>query len=475
MSKFIGREEELKLLNGLLTKQSASLVVVYGRRRIGKSRLIEEFGKNCRFVTFAGLFPDKNTTNQDQLSEFQTRFYEHFPACGDKNTFDDWSQALHALALSTQNEQIVILLDEISWMGGKDPNFLGKLKNAWDLKFKQNAKLVLVLCGSVSTWIEKNIIANRGFYGRISLKFCLRELLLEDCNKFWGCQEKNISSYEKFKILAVTGGVPKYLEEIKPEQSADDNIKRLCFNRSGLLFNDYDYIFASLLDRKSSYYQKIVELLSLGSLERKIIYDKLNMHTAEHLDELETSGFISCDLTWQLKTGVISKLSKYRLTDNYLRFYIKYIRPNIQKITNEQFSEHSLSALPGWATIMGLQVENMLLNSRRQLREKLGIYPDEVISDGPFFQRKTQRQQGCQIDYLVQTKFGIIYLCEIKFSRNVIYSTVIDEVQEKIKRLSLPRNFSIKPVLIHLGDVHDAIIDSGFFAQILDMGSLLEN
>ena len=115
-------------------------------------------------------------------------------------------------------------------MGSKDPHFLGKIKDAWDLYFKKNDHLTFIICGSASAWIEKNILSSAGFVGRISLTLTLRELTLIECNQFW---PRGVSAYEKFKILSVTGGVPKYLEEINTKQSAEENIKRLCFTEGG--------------------------------------------------------------------------------------------------------------------------------------------------------------------------------------------------------------------------------------------------
>ena len=474
MSKFIGRHEELKLLEGLLLKQSSSLVVVYGRRRIGKSRLIEEFAGGYKFVSFSGLFPEKETTKQDQLNEFSERFKEQFGK--ETGLLTDWASAFQQLASRTRKGRVIILLDEITWMSHEDPNFLGKLKNAWDMELKKNDQLMLVLCGSVSVWIEKNLLSHRGFYGRISLKLRLRELPLNDCAQFWNNQGGNTSDYEKFKILSVTGGIPKYLEEIRLDQSAEENIKRLCFSRHGLLFDDYQYIFVSLLERDSQYYQEIVKILDQQSLERNEILKKLSVDSSgvlsDYLDELTISGFLQRDYTWHLKSEKTAKLSKYRLSDNYLRFYTKYIFPNTEKIETDQFSDHSISSLPAWSSIMGLQIENLVLNNKKQIKSLLGVYPDEVVNDGPFFQRKTERQKGCQIDYLVQTKFGVLFLCEIKFAFKGIRANVITEVQEKIDRLSLPKNFSIKPVLIHVGDVYDEVLESNYFSKIIDIAEL---
>ena len=476
MTQFIGRQEELALLRGLFEKDSASLAVIYGRRRIGKSRLVEEFGRQMRMITFSGLPPQPHTTLQSQLDEFSQQMSRQFNI--PKLFFSEWGDAFNELARQTKNGQIIIFLDEITWLGSCDPDFLGKLKNTWDLIFKKNDRLILIICGSVSSWIYENILSNTGFYGRLSLKIHLKELPIADCAQFWHLHNQAISSHEKLKILAVTGGIPKYLEEIKPGYSAEENIKQLCFLESGLLFNDFDYIFSALLQRKSGYYEEIITLLKENHWEQAELFKQLKIESggfiSSYLDELVVSGFLDRDYTWQIKTGHISKLSQYRLSDNYLRFYLKYIQPNLQKIRQGQFKHHSLTALTGWTVMMGLQIENLVLNNRHEIKKRLGIYPDEVVYDNPYFQRKTARQKGCQIDYMIQTKFGTLYLCEIKFSRYLIRKDIIQEVQEKIQAMSVPRNFSIKPVLIHASEIHDEVRESDFFVKILDLNNLFQ-
>jgi AAA+ ATPase superfamily predicted ATPase len=473
MSRFIGRKEELKLLKGLFEKRVASFAVIYGRRRVGKSRLVEEFGRLLNLYTFSGLPPQPHTTIQTQLAEFARQMSRLFNI--PNLFFSDWGDAFSQLASYVKKGRVILFFDEITWLGSCDPDFLGKLKNAWDMYFKKNDHLILIVCGSVSGWINKNILSNTGFYGRISLKIHLKDLPLRDCDEFWLPQNHQISSQEKLKILAVTGGIPKYLEEIKSNCSAEENIRQLCFLESGLLFNDFEYIFSALLERRSDIYDKIILQLKEKNLDQSELLDQLESESggliSTYLDELVVSGFLERDYTWKIKTGMTSKLSKYRLSDNYLRFYMKYIRPNIQKIRHGQFKNHSLTALPGWATIMGLQIENLVLNNRYEIKNYLNIHADEVVYDNPYFQRKTSRHKGCQVDYMIQTKFGNLYLCEIKFSR-IIRKDVIDEVQEKIKVLSVPRNFSIKPVLIHAGEVHDEVIDSDYFIKIINLSDL---
>ncbi|MBL4819021.1 MAG: ATP-binding protein [Deltaproteobacteria bacterium] len=474
-SVFVGRQEELQDLELLLKKRSASLIVIQGRRRIGKSRLAEEFGKKYAFYQFLGLPPTPKTTAQSERDVFmrQLSAATQLPEV----LADDWSKLFNLLAGSVKTGRVILLFDEISWMGSKDPDFLGKLKNAWDIHFKKNSELILIICGSISTWIEKNILSSTGFLGRISLTLSLSELPLKDCNRFFESIGSNVSSYEKFKLLAITGGIPRYLEEIRPNLSAEENIKRLCFSKKGALFKEFDNIFSDLFSKRSETYKKIVESLANGALEYNDICEHMDIpkggRLSEYLEDLLKSGFISRDYTWHLKTGAESRLSHFRLSDNYVRFYLKYIKPNRGKIEHGHFENRSLMSLPGLESILGLQFENLVLNNRKKIWTKLHIYPEEIISDNPFFQRSTARTSGCQIDYLIHTRFNTLYLCEIKFSKNQIRSEILDEMKQKIKHLKLPTGFSCRPVLIHVNGVQDQVLESEFFAEIINFSDFL--
>lgn len=475
MSKFIGRTEELNKLFDMTQKKSSSFIVVRGRRRIGKSRLIEEFGKNFeKFYKFTGLAPEKHITATHQLNEFSRQIAQQFKTAHAK--FDDWSDALWAVGERVQSGKVLLLFDEISWMGSRDPTFLGKIKNFWDLHLKNNDHLVFVVCGSASGWIEQNILSSTGFVGRISYILTLEELPLLDCSQFW---PKNISAYEKLKVLSVLGGVPKYLEEVNPKLSAEENIKQLCFTKGALLVEEFEQIFSDLFLRESAFYKKIIEALVSGSKERNEICKILNIdpggRISEYLLELELAGFIKRDHTWNIPSGVDSKLSKYRLSDNYLRFYLKYIDKNLSKINRNSYQLKSLTSLPEWNTIMGFQFENLVLNNRPLIHQILRISPEQIICENPFYQHKIKRLPGCQIDYMIQTKFGTLYICEIKFSKNKIEASIIQEVQKKIDSLKYPKGYSCRPVLIHVNGVHEDVIDSGFFAEIIDFGRQLEN
>lgn len=354
---------------------------------------------------------------------------------------------------------------------------MGKLKNAWDLELKKNPRLILVLCGSVSTWIEKNIINSTAFFGRISLFLKLEELPLHTCHELLRMQGFHGSAYEEFKILGITGGVPWYLEQIKSGVSIDDNIRELAFQKEGVFFNEFKTIFHDLFDKRSALYRSIVELLASGPLGLNAIAKGLKYPKSgtlsEYLDDLVESGFITRDYTWLVKTGKLSSLSHYRLSDNYLRFYLKYIFPNHDRILRGGFTDQKISALPNWNAMMGLQFENLVLKNRKKIWDRLGVRPIDIVADNPYFQKRSSTKKGCQIDYLIQTRFNTLFACEIKFSLHPLRKEIISEMKEKLSCLNLPKRFSCFPVLIHVNGVSESVEESNYFIEIIDFSDLL--
>jgi AAA+ ATPase superfamily predicted ATPase len=475
MTRFIGRSWEISRLSGLLDKKSASFVVLRGRRRIGKSRLLQEFSKGLRTITFSGLPPTPKTTDESQRAEFARQMAKNIgmPLIN----ANDWSDLFWFLAEQVKTGRILIVLDEISWIGSKDPDFLGKPKNIWDLKLSLNPDLLLIVCGSVSSWIEENILSSTGFLGRVSLDLVLHELPLSDCKLFWENQQGRTSSYEIFKVLAVTGGVPKYLEEINTRKSAEENIRELCFQPEGLLFREFEQIFSDLFSKRSTTLSHIVEQLADAPLELDELCKRLNWeksgNVTDYLKELILAGFVTRDSTWNIKTKKTSNLKRYRLSDNYLRFYLKYIYPNKDQVLLGLFQKKSLIGLLGWHMVMGLQFENLVLNNCTILFNMLGLNPQDIVMYGPFFQRPTRKQKGCQIDLLIQTRYNCLYLCEIKFYSAEVKADVIQELNEKRARLSIPKGVSLRTVLIHVNGVSDTVRDSLAFDYIIDFSDFL--
>jgi AAA+ ATPase superfamily predicted ATPase len=478
--KYIGRQKILDQLKTLAHKTKASLVVIKGRRRIGKSRLAEEFGKDKIFIPFTGYPPTDDATNQDQLNSFSEQLCLYFkqPPC----TFLRWSDAFNALAKAIRdhadNKPTVVLFDEISWMAHKSPKFLGHLKIWWDLNHSQFPNLILILCGSISSWIEENILKSTAFFGRISLEINLLPLTIPECAAFLRQNDFKGSPYEYYKILSVVGGIPWYLEQVTHNKLADSQIIDLCFQQNGLLVTEFDRIFHDLFGKHGTIYKKIIQCLRDGMRTQAEIRDTLNYpHSGtlgKHLHNLITSGFVTEHFQWSLKTGKIGRQSLYRLSDQYVRFFLKYIEPNLPIIQQGVFTAQDVVKLPGWDSIMGLQVESLLLQNRSLILESLDIKGHDILADNPYFQKAAARKKGCQIDYLIQTNQRNFFICEFKFNRREIGREIITSMAEKLKNFSAPDGFAKIPVLFHMGDVSESVYTDKFFYRIVNISDYLK-
>lgn len=471
---FVGREREMGLLRALFGKEKASMVICRGRRRIGKSTLIQQFGKHAKvFLEFQGLPPRERLTNQDQLDAFsgQLAMKTALPEL----KLESWGQAFALLASVIREERTVVFLDEISWMAEKDRDFAGQLKIAWDTQFKRHSNLVLIACGSVSSWIDRNILNSAGFMGRISLDLMLSDLSLYHCNKFWRQKSDRVSDSEKLKILSVTGGVPRYLEEINIDMSAEQNIKQMCFSREGILFSEFDKIFQDIFPRRADTYRKIVTSLARGDKALSDICKAIGMDRSGvmsgYLEDLIMSGFVAKDNTYRPGNSRRTRLSKFRLRDNYLRFYLRYIEPLRHTVEQGLYEDVDLESLIEWDVIMGFQFENLVLNNLRSVCKALSINMNTVLSASPYFQRQTRAQEACQIDLLIQTRHTL-HVCEIRFRKH-IRKDVIQNVQDKIRRLKAPRDLSVRPVLIYAGKVASGIAEEDYFDRCVSFADLL--
>lgn len=249
----------------------------------------------------------------------------------------------------------------------------------------------------------------------------------------------------------------------------------MCYQPEGLLFNEFDSIFYDIFGKHDQKYRDIVKALANGALEQKelsILLNKSQSGTFSlQLDALEAAGFIKRDFIWNINTEK-SSTSKYRLRDNYLRFYLKYIEPKRELIKKNIYQEAHLEHLPQWQTMMGLQFENLVLNNLQSIIQKLKIAPETIFSATPYFQNQTTRQGAVQIDLLIHSRYTL-YVCEIKF-RKKIENRVISETIEKIKQLKIPDHLSVRPVLIYHGKLSEAVVRSSYFVHLISFSDLLE-
>lgn len=471
---FIGRKEELERLKILHDKKIPGLVVVKGRRRVGKSRLITEFATQkiqTKLWSFSGLAPQEGMSAQNQQEYFVQQLSLLLQTT--LPPLQDWSLIFDTLSQHV-NPGDVVLLDEISWMGSKDPSFIPKLKAWWD---KQTKPILLVLCGSVSTWVEENILKSTAFFGRIQLTITLGPLSIPEGAELLKTQGFQGSAYDTYKLLSVLGGIPWYLEQIGTGFTADEHLRQLCFQKDGLLVLEFDRIFHDLFGGKGSLYQKILHTLKDGmktlSEVRKSLKFSKSGTLSQCMQHLIIAGFIRKQPLWSFKTNQPTKQSLYGIFDPYIRFYLKLIEPNKNKIALGGYQEGSLPMLPGFEAHLGLQLELLLLQNRPLLIKALGISSSEILADGPYRQSKTALQKGCQIDYLIQTLTKNLFICEFKFKRRELSTEVIEALEEKIRALKIPRGMAPIPVLFHLGDISTSLATSNYFYRIVDTTNFL--
>ena len=472
---FFGREYYLDRLKALLTKPMPSVVTCRGRRRNGKSTLFEEFARRnkCRFIKIEGLPPQDNVKDLDQRASFgrqlalQTDFPEMVP--------DSWLKAFHLLSGAIRDDAwTVVLLDEISWMGGKAPDFPGELKVAWDNFFRKHDRLVLVLCGSVSRWITDNIVKSTGFVGRRSLNFVLPELPIGDAVKFWGDRLGDTATRDILDTLAVTGCVPKYLEEMDFSLSVAENIRRTCFTPEGYLFEDFEDIFSRVFGRSAQRKRQILGALADGpktvsEVARALAIDRSGT-LADELRDLDTAGFVAQDRGINPETGRPALDIRYRVKDCYTRFYLRYVEPVRERVEKGLFSLVSLEAMPSWDTLMGLQFETLVMNNFHVLLPQMGLEHANILSVGPYI-RRGKRGEGCQIDLLVQTEY-LAYAVEIKRCKNIGLE-IINEMAAKLERFPRREGVTLRKALVFDGTIAPSVEERHYFDAIVPASKLL--
>lgn len=476
---FFGREDQMGQLESLWGKRVSSLVTCRGRRRVGKSTLIEEFAKrsSARFIKIEGVRPGRKTTAADELCAFARQLARQSSA--EKKTPEDWYSAFDVLEKQISDmERTVVLLDEVSWLAHGDDTFADYLKIAWDNGLKKHNRLILVLCGSVSSWIRDNIIGNGAFVGRRSLDMVVPELPLRECVKFWGKKAARTDIREIIDVLSVTGGIPRYLEEVNPRLSAEENIRQLAFRPNGVLREDFDEMFSDVVTMKPKFTARVLKSLVDGPKSCAEVAKSLGIgkggDVSNAMSVLEESGFVSPECTRNPETGADLRERRYRLRDNYARFYLKYIEPQKSVIDEGTFEFATLREFEGLDTVMGLAFENLVINNYRELVPHLHLSGSLVMSAGPYRRKGTSGRngkKGCQIDLLIQTRRAL-YFVEVK-RQGEIGREVIDQVDEKVRAIARPRGVSAKTALVYHGHLSPVAAADGYFDAIIPFSRLL--
>lgn len=403
----IGRENEKKVLLSALESEQSEFIAVYGRRRVGKTYLIREtFGYNFSFQ-HTGIL---DAPLKEQLSEFRQSLYRH--GMKRKAMPKTWNEAFHLLEdwLSCLPEgKKVVFIDELPWMDTVRSNFIRALDHFWNSWASARKDIVLIVCGSATSWIIDNIVMNYGgLHNRITRKIHLHPFTLHECELY--CQNQNLG-YKRNMIMEAymaMGGIPYYWSFMKKGQSVAQNFDSIFFDEDGALAGEYDALYASLF-KNPTIHISIINTLSTKKvgMVRSEILDKTRLSDNDSfnkaLKELEQCGFIR-------KYTCIGKKVKdamYQLMDNYTLFYFQFILKNKNGDRNFWTSMYNSTLHNTWA---GLAFERVCLQHLEQIKRALGF--GAVISTA-----HSWTASGAQIDLLIDRNDNTINVCEMKYSK----------------------------------------------------------
>lgn len=458
---FTGRTDELQLLEKAYTSDKSELAVIYGRRRIGKSALVAQFLREKPHALSFEALEDDNTSAQ--LSHFTRRLarYSKEPLLEEPD-FKDWDRAFdyltrNVLLLKPDGTKDIIFLDELQWMAVGKNALVGLLKYYWDNHWKQRS-VMLILCGSVSSFMIKNVLRSKSLYGRTTLEINLKGLQPAEASAMVG---KKRSIEEVLKYLLVFGAVPKYLELIDVHKSFNENMNSLCFSKNGTMLNEADKIFYSQF-RKPDTYFKIIKLLAnnlcTGKEVSEIAEIKSGGGLTGYIYNLINADLVIPYIPFDKKPG--AKSVKYAMSDEFLHFYLKYMKPNIQLIKQSRSSKiFETVTRTGFDSWLGFSFERFCHKHAGLFAQIMG-FSDEVIQVGPLFGKNDEK---FQIDLIYKRTDKVVVVCEIKYSANEIATIVIPEMQRKCALLKVPRGFTIQKALISLYGPDKALADSRFF------------
>ena len=276
----------------------------------------------------------------------------------------------------------------------------------------------------------------------------------------------------------MTGGVPRYLEEVRPSLSAEENIRRLCFRRNAVLRGDFDEMFRDVITEQRSFTGQVLRCLVDGPQTAAEVSAALKIgkggRASDALKRLVEAGFVADDSGTNPETGENSREHRYRLKDNYSRFFLKCIEPEARAIDSGTFDTTALGDLIDIDSVMGFAFENLVVNNYRELLPALHLSGAVITSAAPYRRRGTngpRGRKGCQVDLLIQTR-RTICLVEIKRMRE-IGREIISEVDAKVRAIERPDGISIRTALVYDGHLSPLVKADGYFDAIIPFQSLL--
>ena len=330
---FIGREAELKFLQDKFDSENGQLVVLYGRRRVGKTETLREFCKGKQHVFYSCT----QSTDKVQLSKFSKHILkEDIPAKQYISEFADWESAFRSvLDFPFGAQKKLLIIDEFPYMCKGNKSIPSVLQNLWDAELKDK-NVMIVLCGSAMSFIEKELLAEKNpLYGRATGIYKMTEMGFYDAVKFF----PNYSDRDKVLAYSILGGIPHYLRQFSPKLSLAENIKRNILTKGSVLYSEVDFLLHQEL-RETPIYNSIIEAVALGNTKLNDISQKSLVEdtskTSVYLKNLIELGIVEREFSVDSKSKekANSNRGTYRLTDNFFRFWYAFGFTNFSQLEN---------------------------------------------------------------------------------------------------------------------------------------------
>lgn len=412
-SEIIGRKKECDRLDECMNADQAQLVIVYGRRRVGKTYLINEYFENRFAFKITGAY---GQPKEVQLKIFDTSLsrQKRNNKLNSKDWFDAFNNLRDYLETLDTNEKQVIFFDEMPWLDTQKSSFLAAFEWFWNDWASTRRNLVFIVCGSATSWMDEKIANNKGgLFNRQTCKLFLKPFSLNEVEEYLKYKNIEWSRYDIVQCYMIMGGIPYYLSLLNSKLSLSQNIDALFFTDRGELSDEFEHLYRTLFTNSASYI-KVVEALSKkkGGLTREELLKATGRQTGGDLSvilkNLELSGFIRISNFFNKK----KKNALYQLCDYYTSFYFKFIKENYGK--DDHYWSNAVDN-PAKRTWEGLVFEQICRDHVSSIKKRLGI--SGVLSEESSWYVKGDKEiHGAQIDLLISRRDHVTNLCEIKFS-----------------------------------------------------------
>ena len=416
---FIGRERELEFLNSQYMGNMFSFIPIYGRRRIGKTRLIEEFIRDKKAIFFTAVCKGTYDMNMELLSKAIFEGRESIPV------YRRFTEALDEIYRLAEKEKLVFVIDEFPYLVQSEGSILSILQQYIDLKFIRT-NMMLILSGSSLSFMENQVLGYQSpIYGRRSGQIKLAPLNFNSSRQF----APNLLKAEQAVMYGITGGIPQYLSLFNDNLSLDENITELFFNRNAYLFEETNNLLKQEFT-EPALYQAIINSIATGSSQIKDIAGKVKEESskvATYIKPLLDTGIIKKEIPVMDKPN--SRKTIYRLADGMFRFWYRFVYPNVSLINldrGEQVYDRIKEQIP---IFMGEVFENICIEYMWSIYEEL---PFNFQNIGRWWGNNPEARTQEEIDFIAYREDkNIAIFGECKWRNELLGKSIIEGLMRK--------------------------------------------